>query len=193
MRSLHTLRCYRSILKFVNLNRQITEQHVTTETSKFQHLSANKHRNKQNQHQICGLMGSKKHKDVRQRVDKLTSQNPDHNNQIDPDCVMLAVVASNWSAAYHVLRDLAAREQAQKQTRQQANLSATQARRSRKQTQASRRREGPKRRQREADQDQNQGQQAKQERSWLAFEQAQKQTKTKEKRAGSRSLWQTLM
>ena len=36
-----------------------------------------------------------KHENVDQRVSKLTNQNSHHNNQIDPDCVMLAVVASN--------------------------------------------------------------------------------------------------
>ena len=193
MRNLHTFRCYKNILKFVNFSRQITEQHVTTKTNKHQHFNANKHKNKQNQHQLCDLMNSKKHENVRQRVDKFINQNSNHNNQIDFDCVMLIVVASNWSAAYHVLRDFVARKQTQRQTRQQADLSAAQARRNRKQTQASRRRGGSGESQREADQNQNQSQQTEQRRSWLVFEQAQKRTETRKQRAGSRSLWQVLM
>ena len=193
MRSLHTLRCYKSILKFVNFNRQITEQRVTTETNKHQHFNANKHKNKQNQHQLCDLMNSKKHEDVRQRVDKFINQNSNHNNQIDFDCVMLIVVAFNWNVVYHVLRDFVARKQTQKQTRQQTNLFATQTRRNRKQTQTSRKREKSRERQREANQNQNRNQQTKQKKSWFAFEQTQKQTKTRKQRAKNRSLWQILM
>ena len=150
MRNLHTFRCYKNILKFVNFSKQITKQHVTTKTNKHQHFNANKHRNKQNQHQICDLMNSKKHENVRQRVDKFINQNSNHNNQIDFDCVMLIVVAFNWNVVYHVLRDFVARKQTQKQTRQQTNLFATQTKRNRKQTQASRKRKKSKKKQREA-------------------------------------------
>ena len=142
MRNLHTFRCYKNVLKFVNFNKQITKQHITTKTTKIN--ISTKTNTKTNK--IMRSLNSKKHRNVNQRVDKFINQNSNHNNQIDFDCVMLIVVAFNWNVVYHVLRDFVARKQTQKQTRQQTNLFATQTRRSRKQTQANRRREKSKKR-----------------------------------------------
>ena len=95
-------------------------------SNRNQHPSENKHGNKQNQREPWSLRGPKKYHNVRHCAAEPASQHPDHHNQIYIDCAMLDAVASNWSAAYRLPRDLAVPGQAQGQgqARGQANLPA---------------------------------------------------------------------
>ena len=90
MRNLHTFRCYKNVLKFVNFNKQITKQHITTKTIKIN--ISTKTNTKTNK--IMQSLNSKKHHNVHQCVDKFINQNSNHRNQIYFDCIMLIVVAS---------------------------------------------------------------------------------------------------